>query len=330
MLKNLSPFAADIIPSTDVQGKAIQLLVVKATLDFQGHVIEPGKREGIHTADVDWGDIGFKQALRHESDWVAFKPWTDVIVNCSAYAPRGQAVHEFDAAVLINAHLRQLRIFGKRQWRSKLGITSGIELMEPVSKVPLVYPLAYGGTDSADSSQFFPSNPMGLGFTNKLAAHEVLLPQIEWMDKLIHQASDRPEPAGTGCIGRTWQPRLQWLGTYTEAELKESTLPTKMPASFNLRAWNCAHPRLQFPHGEVTLGSTIALKNLSESGQASAIIPMHRIKIEVMWRGSERILYPHFDTVILEPDHDRMILVWRQAMQLQAQDIAKIHIHVHD
>jgi hypothetical protein len=336
MLANFTPFAAELMPHSDAQGKAIQLLVVKATLDFQGRVASQDKRVGIFRGDVDWSEIGYPQAIQHESDLVPYKPLTDVIVNGFAHAPQGMPVHEFEAGIVVAGRAQRMRVFGKRCWRTKMGVFASIELVERTARVPLIYPLAFGGIVSNETGgtsidkpdAFYMGNPTGTGFTEQLIANGVALPQIEWTDELISSPSDRPMPAGLGCFGRTWQPRMQWLGSYTKEELEPKGLISKLPANFNPRAWNCANPRMQFGPAQIKAGTHIELLQLTPGGQTDIVIPKLGIEIDVLWKGQHRALIPQFDTVIIEPEHQRMVLIWRQAMSLRSDEIEGIKLHV--
>jgi hypothetical protein len=129
-------------------------------------------------------------------------------------------------------------------------------------------------------------------------------------------ARDAPAPAGIGAVGRHWEPRRRYAGTYDEvwADTRAPMPPSDMDDRFNI----CASPGM---HSDEPLvgGEQVSLYNLLPGGGAASFsLPLVPIAIEFRVKDRETIkLRPHIDTVLidlLETSDDKppaVELVWR-------------------
>lgn len=326
MLDNVTPFAAEILPSYGVDGEALRIVVVKATLDLHARVVPHGRELPVLHSDLFFEEAELRNDVRMEGDAVPTKPRVDVIVNAFAYPPGGRPVPWFDAGVRIGQQARAVRVFGPRAWHKHLGVFAMASEPSAALRVPLIYSLAFGGHDPADPRSFAQQNPTGLGFSTGSPPHGLALPQIEWPDALIRNPSDQPAPAGFGCIGRTWQPRRGLLGSYTPSELQGKGIVRTMPRSFDPAAWNCAHPRMQFSRDEVRDGTVIEWVHLSVGGRAQFVLPQVRLSIAWTAAGQTGSASPPFDTVCIEPEHGHCVLVWRCVLPPHHLDAVCVHV----
>jgi hypothetical protein len=94
--RNLTPFPALAFAGLDALNQSFHVAVLKQTLtwDGAGRLIYADKQEPLCAADQHYGEPG-RSSVRQESDFCAFKPQCDVILNATAYAPRGQASARF-------------------------------------------------------------------------------------------------------------------------------------------------------------------------------------------------------------------------------------------
>lgn len=315
MLDNLTPFAAEILPGHDADGTVCSTVVVKATLDFEGRAVAQGKALPVFRGDEFFGAEGPVNVVRHEADIAPRKPRVDVLFNGYAYAPGGKPVAHFAAGLAVGSESRVIKVFGKRVWHRRLGVLPLAQEVEPALKVPLAYHLAFGGTDKEKPEAFHEANPIGTGFCTGLPHEGAPMHQLEWADDPVRSAADRVSPAGFGCIGRTWLPRRALWGSYAGKELDASPgLMTRMPASFDQAAWNCAHPRMQFRRDQVQAGTKIAWMNLSEQGMGTTVVPAIRPQVSWVLRGERGTASPEFDTLIIEPEHGHLIVIWRHML----------------
>src|SRR5512145_1046197 len=98
------------------------VVIVKATFE-----LDPRKNElelasadrarGIRFADVPWGEPDVSSIL-YPADLCPVKPGTDIIVVAKAFAPRGNAVPSFDAAIRVGPIEKVVRVYGLRVWEA--------------------------------------------------------------------------------------------------------------------------------------------------------------------------------------------------------------------
>jgi hypothetical protein len=199
--------------------------------------------------DEYWGKLGPQaDAVKCESDLVAFKPMTDIIYIGSAHAPKGKKVVALNAGIQVGPHAKVLRVIGDR----KVQVTgTGMSFGEPeaFAAMPLHYGRAYGGKDDQSDpgvAYAYPKNPVGRGFIvkdNPKALQALELPNLEdpklllTPANLVLQRFDRwpgyPEPAALGPTARHFHPRYTLAGLPPDerqkAEIDRQRAMRKMP-----------------------------------------------------------------------------------------------------
>lgn len=156
---NNTLFPALVFQSTDKHGMSFHVVVMRATLDIHedGAVSVSEEQQPIILSDEYFGEVN-KSSVRQECDLVPFKPKCDVIVNATAYAPRGVPVLGFVAGVKINGPPhdngaagplileKKLLVTGPRCWEKGLLGKWTLNLpTTPISSLPLRYDYAFGG-----------------------------------------------------------------------------------------------------------------------------------------------------------------------------------------
>lgn len=227
-------------------------------------------------------------AVRVESDLVAYKPMTDVVILAKAHAPGGRPAKTVDVGVQVGPARKIARVFGNR----KAFVTgTGIDFTEPepFTEMAIDYSRAYGGKDekSDDAFQYvYMKNGVGRGFVIKdhpKAVQDLALPNIEDPQKLLTPGNlvvgsfDRwklwPDPAGFGYVNKSFHPRFTLAGlppehwAQAEADRQQSlkkapevgTRPSATPAAvapmLNPLFFNGASKGLALPYlkGDETL-----------------------------------------------------------------------------
>jgi hypothetical protein len=330
MLDNLTPFAAELLPGHAGDGSLCTTVVIKATLDFGGRPVAQGRTVPVFRSDEFMAEPGLTGNVRQEADTAPAKRHIDVIFNGHAYAPGGRPAAQFDAALAIGRETRAIRVYGKRAWRRRMGLFPVPQELEPALRVPLAYSLAFGGQDAQDPGAFHGPNPLGTGFSTGMPADGAPMHQLEWADEPVRSAGDQVLPAGFGCVGRSWLPRRRLWGSFTPQELEQSPgLLARMPASFDIAAWNCAHPRMQFNRSQLPAGTPVRWLHLSAEGQGQTQVPDIRPVVSWAIRGEHAAFSPAFDTLVIEPDHGHMVLVWRHTLPAQAaHGLESVQVHL--
>ncbi len=301
-LDNRSEFAAHPQMLLDRDGEKL-LVLVKASFELaegsETLEIAPSERNrGVRMADIPWGDPEVS-SIAYPADICLRKPGTDVILVGSAHAPGGKPIDQFDVRLTVGPLAKTVAVFGHRVW---LPNGDGISAAQPVNKVDLRYDYAWGGFDDSDPANPVEEarNPVGLGKVLDVASlTNTAAPQLEDPAALISSISDEPPPAGVGVIGRHWEPRRRYVGTYDEvwAETRAPLPPADLDDRFNI----CASPGL---HSEQPLlgGEAVMLWNLLPGGGAvNFALPTIPIEIEFQVDGRETVkMRPHLDTVLLD------------------------------
>lgn len=319
---NKTPYLCEPVLLLDRNGRDLLVVIIKGTFTFE-------KTAGLKLADIQmpitkadefYGEPN-ETSVRFESDIAPMKQGTDVIIIGHAYSKRKNA-SQVDVSLKVGSLEFTMRVFGDRHWRTVL-FTPIPSAPEPFEKIPLTYDRAFGGKDLS-----FPDpkhheqeirNPLGRGFRAKksiMKNDEVLLPNLEDPMALITNIDDRPQPVGCGFIGRNWEPRLSYLGTY-DKNWMTNRLPL-LPHDFDERYFNGAHPRLvssDFLKGN----EPIAMESLSQRGPLKFSLPNVQPKATVHMREHSAALTVLCDTLTIEPDEDRLTMVWRGNLDIHDQ-----------
>lgn len=262
--------------------------------------------------DVFHGDPT-SSSVRYEGETAWEKPLVDVIVNGHAVAPRGQKVETVLVDLRVGDVHKQLLVSGDRQWRS--GILGGAPgTPQPFDKMPIVYERAYGGYDpgAANGTQHAlePRNPVGLGF-QKLPARDSTIqtevPNVEYVGQRITSPKSRPDPAGLGVIGRGWQPRLGFAGTY-DAAWSADQFPL-LPLDFDVRHFQTAPADQQ--SRTLRGGEDVEIHNMTPEGAWRFRLPILDVPVRLLYAERDSTAALRMDTVVIEPDEYRVTILAR-------------------
>jgi hypothetical protein len=211
-------------------------------------------------------------------------------------------------------HLRKtVRVFGDRVWTRAFGWVMSHPL--PFEEMPLTYERAFGGWDRthADPAQHGADerNPVGTGFAaaNRPERLEGLrLPNLEDPNHVIKDWRTRPPIAGFGFIGWGWLPRRGLAGTYDAAWSKQRA--PLLPNDFDDRYFNGAPTDLvATPH--LRGGETVRIRGASRKGVLNFALPAPNIEVVLSVRREIVTANPVLDTVIIEPDEERVVVSFR-------------------
>ncbi len=319
-LENATPFGALAMPSSDREGRDLLLIVVGAQFTLPAPGDENPRLRLFPTqelppmSDEYFGEPGRSSILR-EGQSAYTKPATDICLSGSACAPNGRAVTAMTVNIRVGPCAVDLRVSGNRVWQR--AITTGARPSNPAPFVtmPLVWERAYGGAASSSTEQrpkFDPRNPLGCGFETD--ANDALgkpVPNIEDPRQLLQRIADRPQPIGTTPIGRHWQPRVGYTGTYDEA-WKRNRAPL-WPDDLDLRFFCGAPPYLQAsPH--MVGGEPVVLSGMHRDGAIGFRLPT--LQFSALSRFGSRTIpsTPIMDGVVIESDRERLTLYYRAAV----------------
>ncbi len=318
-LVNNTPFVTERVVLQDNVGRDLLVAIVKSTYSLNSLTrLEPAEEQApIRMADEFYGEPG-ETSVRYESDLAPKKSSTDVVLLGHAYAP-GRVGRQIDVSLRVGRLNQVVRVFGDRHWKRFMGF-SGISTPEPFEKIPLIYERAFGGRDTSSPNKKHHDcearNPVGRGFLakkSKLKIKDVLLPNIEDPANLIGDLHDRPAPAGFGFVARHWQPRSGYAGTY-DKKWTDITCPL-LPKDFDERYFSGAHPRL-IGKGFLQGNEPVEVINASSKGLLRFSLPGECPIVVVTIGKAETRPEMKFDTLIIEPDENRIVMVWRGTIDI--------------
>lgn len=317
-LKNKTHFTCEQLPMLDRNGANILRVVLKGAyiIHHNGDLQPAEQQPNIVMEDIYWGEPGLS-SVRYESDINLFKPYTDIIVNGHAHAPKGRAVHEMDVSLEYDGRmLKQLRIVGDRNWEKGL-IGWHKTAPMPFVSMPIVYERAYGGSDEKGSEA---RNRIGTGYCTKLKSdfNKTLLPNIEYPKQMIKSPGNKSEPAGFGVISKNWEPRLSLAGTYDEDWLEER-FPL-LPHDFDMR-FSQSVPQDQWirrPKG----GEVIRISGMNPEKPIQLKLPLCFMDLGLRYTNHDEDKHMDLDTILIEPDEHKLVLTWRASADIHTDPFA--------
>jgi hypothetical protein len=146
------------------------------------------------------------------------------------------------------------------------------------------------------------------------------LPNIEYADGRAE------EPAGFGPLAAHWLPRRQWAGTYDERWERERKpfVPDDLDDRFFMSA-----PLDQRPPGHLIGGEDVELTHMTPSGTLRFKLPRVVLGFETHFNGSDSTVHRQvLHSVIIEPDHPRVSMVWQSSLQCHSRVLKLDNTHV--
>ena len=309
-------------------GRELLVVVIKGTFRFPladeptDHFALHDKQMPLVMADTFTGEPGYSAPV-YEVDFAPRKPHCDILLLGSAYAPGGKPATRVEAGIRIGNWSKTLAVVGHRHWECNLvGATAshpGVFVKQAIS-----YDVAFGGTDlqhkdPSEHAAFMP-NPVGRGFHKHIKTEWVEgkpLPSTEEVDQPVRDPGANYRPMAFGPVGRGWNSRSRFAGTYDE-EWLEKHFPF-LPPDFDEQYFQAAPLDQQVPLKFFNARSVnVTLANLTPEGHTRFTIPSLVAPVNVFPKKGEREDYTAtLDTVLIEPDHQRFSLTWRVARPLK-------------
>jgi hypothetical protein len=335
-----------LIPGNAPDGAPILSVLGKKTFRFADGKAAWEDEEQLPFVEADeYGGKGRPAAdpVRLESDLVAYKPMTDVVILAKAHSPGGRPVKHLDVGVQVGQARKIARVFGNR----KAFVTAtGLAFTEPepFAEMAIDYSRAYGGQDgkSEEGVQYsYLKNPVGRGFVVKnepRAVQDLPLPNIEDPQKLLAPQNlvvgsfDRwrlyPDPAGFGYVNKSFHPRftlaglppdhwaqaeaerIQSLRKAPEVGARGSAVPPPVTPMLNPLFFNGASKGLALPF--LRGDETLKLAHLDKDRPQFAFsLPGRRPKAWLDVGEGRLDMAMALHTVVADMEAHRLTMVWR-------------------
>ena len=309
-IDNQTPFYAvlSVLPNRD----AIDTLyvILKATLVLHPKLALAREQLPVTLADEYYGDPT-DSSLKGVAEIHVGKPGTDVLLIGRAWAPHGHTVHETLVRVLAAERQKSIRVVGDRVWQPDGTPTAP----EPFEAMPLVWERAFGGVHAPEDRMLAEErNPIGVGFAGKRSAEELAghpVPNLETAGEPLERQGQNHTPACFAPTAPHWLPRRAFAGTYDE--VWERKRAPYLPMDFDPRFLQCAAPELTFDR-YLRGGEPIEVHGASPAGPIAFPLPAANLHVEVKVAGGIEHPPVNLETVLLEPDDNRVSLTWRAAL----------------
>ena len=329
-LHNASKFEAGYNLGLEKDGHHCLVVVAKATFDISSTPYNPTElpikeeQMPIYYEDLFTAEPG-ESALLYENDFAPFKPKCDVLFNGSAYAAPMQETTEKVVQIRVGTMNKSFRVIGKRVWEENV-FNAKASRPIPFSRQEISYDIAYGGYDFDPAKPFendenyvaYPYNPIGQGYAPFHDTRSLIGKALSQTQELhvahTDPASKKYLPQAFGAIARHWYPRYTLGGTY-DAHWAEHDKPF-LPKDFDEAFYQCAPQEQQINYLEG--GEKVLLKGLTPEGERLFMLPKLDVTMEVIRSNGERTsLTPVVDTLILEPDQERIVMISRAKIPLK-------------
>jgi hypothetical protein len=323
-LVNPTKLLAAYTTSTAPDGRESVVVVAKGTYAIPDHDDEPPRLADepmpLVMTDEFSGEPGFSAAV-YENDFAPRKPRCDVLLNGSAYAPGGRPAERVQVTLQVGALSKSFNVVGNRVYRAG-ALYMAVSDVTPFTVMPISYNNAFGGVDRSNPDpakhRWYLSNHAGVGFHSDTSAKALdgkPLPNTEEAGHAVSKPGGNYRPMAFGPVGRSWQPRVKWAGTYDQKWLDE-TCPF-LPKDFDDRYFQAAPEDQQtdYPKG----GEQVVLTNLTPQGRTAFRLP-ERLRLPVVFflrDGTMKQVAAVVDILLLEPDKKRFALVWRASLPLR-------------
>lgn len=322
-LINSTRMQAGYTMGVEPSGRELLVVVVKGTFRIPGVSGQPvqlhEEQQPLVMSDEFFGEPGLS-APKYEVDFAPRKQRCDVLLNASAHAPRGELASRVNVGVRIGGWSKSFDVIGDRVWEA--GATGiGLSPAVPFQNLPISYDRAFGGTDNrsedpADHDAYL-ANPVGRGFHKAVRGEFVNgapAPNTEDPADPVSWVNGKYRPMAFGVIGRHWQPRIGYAGTYDQ-QWMDDHFPF-LPPDFDEQYYQAAplDQQLPKPLGE----QMVSLVGLTPDGRRDFLLPAFEAPIHVFPRkGGQEDFVAQADTIVIEPDLERLMITWRVARPLR-------------
>jgi hypothetical protein len=319
---NRTPFVLAPIFQSDEDGRPVLSLLVKGTYtwDAHGQVALAAEQLPWNAAGTHRGEPDASSAL-FEPETAPIKPATDVVLIGHAHAPHLGAT-AVEVSFQVGPVGRTALVSGERRWEKRwLGIRLGEP--QPFERIALSWENSFGGWDrshpDAERHGCEARNPLGAGYRTKGAtfSEDLRVPNLEDPLHPLRAWAKPVAPVGFGFTSPAWQPRAALAGTFDAAW--ESSRSPQLPADFDRRFFNAAPAGLvaaPYLRGD----EAVSLRNATPGGVLDLRLPgMPPPRVVVAFRSprEDALVETVLDTVIVDADASRLVLLWRVLVALE-------------
>lgn len=309
-LENQTPFKASIAVLPDKTGIDTLYVVIKATLTLRPTLSLAPEQVPVTMADEYYGEPALS-SLRAVSEMHIGKIGTDILLVGQAHAPAGRRVPRLPVSLTVAERRRQILVSGNRTWQSDGTPTAPV----PFESMPLVWERAFGGFHRlSDRTLAEERNPVGCGFAGERGSSEMKqqpVPNLEDPATPLQNVGQLGNPTCFAPTSPSWLPRRSFAGTY-DANWQRTRAPY-LPEDFDHRFLQCAAPEFAFDR-HLAGGEQVTVEGCAPDGTISFKVPASPLDLAIRVAGSVERPPAHLETLLIEPDANRLCMTWRAAL----------------
>lgn len=319
ILDNQTVYAADRNWIRDKTGVHHWLVAVQATFDIavDGRLILADEQPPPPLEPQYRGDPA-TTSLQRDSELLAPKRATDVVVEACAHAPRGKPAPTVQVSLRVGALEKTLLVHGPRVYsRGAFGLATSAP--RPFTTQPIHYEGAFGGTDTSHPDpgrhQIDARNPIGKGFAVDTARLEG---QLAHVVEYPNTNAAKAGPAGFGPIASFWSPRRERAGTY-DADWERSHKPL-LPEDYDER-FALSAPDDQRPASPLRGGELISIVNMTPEGVLSFDLPKIFLTFRTRVAGRNEEHRATIATVFIAAEERKLSVVWHSTLKVRSPHV---------
>ncbi len=321
-IRNNTPFIAAQTVFLDKSAAENLVVVLKGTwtISDRGELKTAEEQDPIHPADKFHGDP-VATSIKDAAEMDPPKLSTDAFLIGSAIATR-PGTRRAEVRFRVGDREKVATVTGNRRWlRGVSGVSASDP--EPFEAIPLIWENCFGGQDLTPENPAHhasePRNPVGRGFRGKHSRapwEGELLPNVEHPAEQFQTLGQQVTPLGFGPIGRNWQPRVSYAGTYDQKWMEER-MPL-LPLDFDDRFHHAAPPDLVMP-GFFRGGEWVDVVGCTPNGRVFFQLPQFEPQVRVLVAGQEQDITLPCNTVTVDTNRMRLTLLWKGMLRVHRQ-----------
>jgi len=318
---NHTPFVLAGAVFLDKNGAEHFLVALKMTyrIALDGTLSIAAEQAPLRPADVmTHPEVPELSSIRHEAEMEPPKPATDCLLQGCACAPHAGAT-AVEVRFGCGPLEKRAAVFGDRVWRRQMNIAVASP-PQPFEKIPLTYENGFGGLDLTPEEERHRGgelrNPAGRGYRahqSRRLLDQERLPNIEEIGRPMTYPEQRLNPVGFGPIGRHWQPRLGYAGTYDQQWVEER-LPL-LPLDFDARFHHAAPPDLVYP-GFVRGGEPVLVQGCTHGPPVGFRLPLVRPLARIRLCNGDVQPEMTCQTVCVDMERMKLRLLWKGCLNV--------------
>ncbi len=309
-LDNQTPFYAVMSVLPNREGVDTLYVIIKATLVLRPKLALAPEQIPVTLADEYYADPT-DSSLKQVSELHIGKPGTDVLLVGRAWAPEGHPVAETSVRIAVAERHKTLRVLGDRSW----GRDGTPTAPEPFEAMPLVWERAFGGIQQLpDRVLAEERNPVGVGFAGTRSGDELVgypVPNLEDPATPLERLGQLATPACLAPCAPHWLPRRAFAGTYDERW--QRTRAPYLPVDFDPRFLMCGASGMAFDR-YLQGNEPLEVHGATPEGPIALTLPPAHLEVDVRIDGASERPPVNLETILLEPDENRLCLTWRAGL----------------